>query len=46
MTTQLIWGCAGHMDLLSKFQLSNDELFEVFDYCKEKEFFLFALHGI
>lgn len=24
------------MDLLSKFQLSNDELFEVFDYCKEK----------
>ena len=24
------------MDLLSKFQLTNAELFEVFDYCKEK----------
>lgn len=24
------------MDLLSKFQLTNDELFEVFDYCKSK----------
>ncbi len=24
------------MDLLSKFQLSNEELYEVFDYCKEK----------
>lgn len=24
------------MDLLSRFQLSNDELFEVFDYCKSK----------
>lgn len=23
------------LDLLSKFQLSNDELFEVFDYCRE-----------
>lgn len=24
------------MDLLSKFQLSNEELYEIFDYCKEK----------
>lgn len=24
------------LDLLSKYQLSNDELFEVFDYCREK----------
>ena len=24
------------MDLLSKFQLTNDELIEVFDYCKSK----------
>lgn len=24
------------LDLLSKFQLSNDELFDVFDYCKSK----------
>lgn len=24
------------LDLLSRFQLSNDELFEAFDYCKEK----------
>lgn len=24
------------MDLLEKFQLSNSELFEIFDYCKEK----------
>ena len=25
------------LDLLSKYQLSNEELIEVFDYCKEKE---------
>lgn len=25
------------LDLLNKFQLSNDELFEVFDYCKQRE---------
>lgn len=25
------------MDLLERFQLSNDELYQVFDYCKQKE---------
>ena len=25
------------LDLLAKFQLSNDELLKVFDYCKQKD---------